>query len=356
MDLIIIILLVLFIMILIIRHIYKSSSEIERIPDRNFVPYSSSSQSTEIKTYDAPKYNVNNVSVIKFQVAGLYYRPYYNQHRAAQLKINEPLQLIAEPDNNFDPNAIKVMTMDNVEIGYMPKNLAAQWNAFLDKLYECHIISNYPDGDINNIEAAAIFNCVTTETYDFIVEDYYISSQYEEKFPELKDLFYNSEEELNQKLTKIKSYIEIYKNDFFLRYNYLSILKRLKHYNDALSYIDEIIHDFPVSKDSTCIKNERKFIEKHINEINERELKMQMDFNLGQAKIFMQEKRYNEALPLLMFCYDNNLCQQKIVIDICKCYKNIKDKEGLIQFANDALKKDWISPKTAGTLTAIISL
>lgn len=358
MDGLIILLLILFVMILILRKIHKSSSETGYVPDKNYVPYtsSSSSENTENKTYESPHHDINKVSVIKFKVAGLYYRPYYNQHRAARLKINEPLKLEAEPDNEFDPNAIKVMTSDNVELGYMPKDLAAKWVTYLDKLNECHLISNFPDGDINRLEVAAVFDCITPTTYDFVVDDYYVSSQYEDKFPELKDIYLKSEEDLNQTLLKINTYLETYKSDFYLRYSYAKVLRMLKRYDEALSYIDEIIQFLPESKNSKCIRNERKFIKERIKEIKERELKEQMDFKMGQAKVLMQNKKYDEALPLLMFCYKNNLCQQQLINDICRCYKNMKDKEGLVKFANGALKKDWISPKTKGMLTSIKSL
>lgn len=358
MDWLIILLLILFVMILILRKIHKSSSETEYIPDKKCVPYtsSSSSEKTENRTYESPNHDINNVSVIKFKVAGLFYRPFYSQYRAARLKINESLKLEAEPDNEIDPNAIKVMTTDNVELGYMPKDLAAKWISYLDKLNECHLISNYPDGDINRLEVAAVFDCITPTTYDFVVDDYYVSSQYKDKFPELKDIYLKSEEELNQTLLKINIYLETYKSDFYLRYCYATILTRLERYDEALSYIDDIIRILPISKNSNCIKKERKFLKERISEIKEQELKEQMDFKMGQAKVLMQEKKYDEALPLLMFCYENNLCQQKLINDICRCYKNLKNKEGLVSFANDALKKDWISPKTKGMLTSIKSL
>jgi hypothetical protein len=64
-------------------------------------------------------------------IVGTFYRTPEEISRAEGLRIGEELVLVKEPENNFDKNAIKVMTKDNYHIGYIPKNLCRMFNDIL---------------------------------------------------------------------------------------------------------------------------------------------------------------------------------------------------------------------------------
>lgn len=354
MESLIIILILLFFFFRMVIKTFRSSDAIQSSASSS--GSSASSSTTVCKHYESPVHNLNKVSVVKFKVAGLFYRPDSCQRKAASLCINEPLILQAEPDNEMDSNAIKVLTSDGVHIGYMPKEFAAEWHNHLDELNECHLINNYPDGAIHNLEAVAVFDYISPLTYDFMVDDIWASIGYKENVPGLSDAKSNWYKDPDGSISHLKSLIETYEDDFYIRYSYLSVLVSLKRYEEAKSCLEQILIDFPVSKDASCIKEEKEYIEDHLRAEKERELKTQIDFKLGQAKVFLQEKQYDKALPLLLFCYENDFQRQQLITDICKCYKQTNDKKHLIEFANDALKKEWISPKTAGMLTSLISL
>lgn len=319
-------------------------------------PSSKCSPITSHPKYEAPIHDPNKVTIVKFKVAGLFYRLDYCQERAARLFNYEPLLLKAEPNNASDPNAIMIFTEDWIHIGYMPKEIAAKFHSHLDKLIECHLDYKYPDGRIYCLNVSAAFDCMLPEAYDSLIHDYDIKSQYEEKYPGLNDSLFYYDKDPDKAFQILNQALVDNPNDFFLRYSYLRLLSGLARFEEAKSYIDQLLLDFPISKNSSCLINEHNYIDGQIRRKQERELRSQINFKLGQAKVFLQEKQYDKALPLLLFCYENDFQRQQLITDICKCYKQTNDKEHLIEFANDALKKEWISPKTAGMLTSLISL
>lgn len=67
-----------------------------------------------------------------FIIAGTYYRTLEEISRAENLQVNEELILLKEPTNNFDKNAIKVVTKDNYHLGYIPKNLCRMFYDILE--------------------------------------------------------------------------------------------------------------------------------------------------------------------------------------------------------------------------------
>ncbi len=56
------------------------------------------------------------------KIVGNRHRPLSAQIRLAELPFREPLFLQFEPDNKFDANAIKVMTADEICLGYIAKS------------------------------------------------------------------------------------------------------------------------------------------------------------------------------------------------------------------------------------------
>lgn len=78
--------------------------------------------------------SLKNEHLIEFEVAGLTYRPPEAMDRARKLFFGEKVCLVKEPDNLHDERAIKIMTDDDIHIGYVPRFL-------------CTEVSNLMDGD-----------------------------------------------------------------------------------------------------------------------------------------------------------------------------------------------------------------
>lgn len=69
--------------------------------------------------------------MVSFPIRGNAYRQPGERKRYARLENGESLTLEAEPQNPYDPNAVKVLSKEGVHLGYMPRDMAAQWH---DKL------------------------------------------------------------------------------------------------------------------------------------------------------------------------------------------------------------------------------
>lgn len=67
--------------------------------------------------------NSESDDTIGFRIAGIYYRTREEIERVRQLHEGDKVYLIKEPTNIFDANAIKVMTLDNYHIGYVPRTV-----------------------------------------------------------------------------------------------------------------------------------------------------------------------------------------------------------------------------------------
>lgn len=58
---------------------------------------------------------------ILLEIRGNRFRGIEDQTRYAALVDGEPLTLVPEPTNQYDPNAIKVMSSEGHHLGYVPK-------------------------------------------------------------------------------------------------------------------------------------------------------------------------------------------------------------------------------------------
>ena len=65
-------------------------------------------------------------------IVGNNHRPLAAQERFRAMEENEILDLVREPDNQFDPLAIQVHTLDGAFIGYIPKHSNAALAQELD--------------------------------------------------------------------------------------------------------------------------------------------------------------------------------------------------------------------------------
>jgi len=46
----------------------------------------------------------------------------FTQEAVKQVKPNDTLLLVPEPDNKYDPNAVRITTLEGVKLGYIGKN------------------------------------------------------------------------------------------------------------------------------------------------------------------------------------------------------------------------------------------
>lgn len=78
---------------------------------------------------------MNGETTIRFRVAGVTYSNADGSSRQAiidTMTIDTPVQLVPEPTNKFDPNALAVFIPGNKQIGYVPREFAARIAPFLD--------------------------------------------------------------------------------------------------------------------------------------------------------------------------------------------------------------------------------
>ena len=68
---------------------------------------------------------------IQARVVGVTYGG--RQTVVAQLQEGEQVFLVRDPNNTFDPNAIKVIRVNGQQIGFLDRNLAARLSARLDE-------------------------------------------------------------------------------------------------------------------------------------------------------------------------------------------------------------------------------
>jgi hypothetical protein len=95
--------------------------------------------------------------VANFAVKGLFFRSKEDQEAACTLQVGDPLHMEHEPDNQKDPNAMKVTMMDGHHIGYVDKNSARYVRENMPRLVK-FVVSKVDDyGDPPYIYAEAFF-------------------------------------------------------------------------------------------------------------------------------------------------------------------------------------------------------
>ena len=78
---------------------------------------------------------------LEFEIAGMSYRnnidDYLGEHKGT---------LEAEPRNEYDPNAIKILAEDGHHVGYVPKDMTASIREFTTLPCTCYFYIGYNDG------------------------------------------------------------------------------------------------------------------------------------------------------------------------------------------------------------------
>ena len=70
---------------------------------------------------------------LEFEIAGMSYRDDIDDYVGEHAGTLEP-----EPDNEYDPNAIKVLAADGHHVGYVPKDMTAQVRKFTTLPCKCY--------------------------------------------------------------------------------------------------------------------------------------------------------------------------------------------------------------------------
>ncbi len=84
------------------------------------------------------------------KIVGVSYQEGYPQN-IHDLPTGAPAILTAEPNNKFDPNAVKVTTVDNKQIGYVPASVAKKLSMSLaagnnySAVFKKHISPDHTD-------------------------------------------------------------------------------------------------------------------------------------------------------------------------------------------------------------------
>ena len=67
-----------------------------------------------------------------FYVAGVQFRPHVEIYDAVnRMKVGDHLDLVPEPTNKFDPNAVRIEFQD-IFLGYVPKKFSSEISAMLE--------------------------------------------------------------------------------------------------------------------------------------------------------------------------------------------------------------------------------
>lgn len=64
-----------------------------------------------------------------------------------EVKEDDKLRLMAEPDNPYDPNAVKILSKYGNQIGYLNKEMAETIKPALDNQTEIHVTARWVNGE-----------------------------------------------------------------------------------------------------------------------------------------------------------------------------------------------------------------
>ena len=86
--------------------------------------------------------------VYEFDIAGMMYRDLKKVKKCDGLS---DARLVAEPSNEFDPNAIKIIHESNTHVGYIPKDQTATVRNLVELPADCFVTIMIDDNDEGDI-------------------------------------------------------------------------------------------------------------------------------------------------------------------------------------------------------------
>lgn len=108
------------------------------------------------------------------EVKGTYYRSHDEIEAARDVEVGDTLILQPEPENTVDPNAVKVLTLNGVHIGYVQWDIAQFTRDFIKHVQTC-TVTKTTRHDIPYIHADIFFSDRVCKQPDFIPKDLRVS-------------------------------------------------------------------------------------------------------------------------------------------------------------------------------------
>lgn len=101
---------------------------------------------------------------ILFELVGMRFRGQLAVEAVNTIKTGDTIQLKREPDNKFDPNAIKVL-LRNVFVAYVAKNAAGQIATHMDQGIDARNVDHPEDKPLTYAES--IHNAIVTDVHTY---------------------------------------------------------------------------------------------------------------------------------------------------------------------------------------------
>lgn len=79
---------------------------------------------------------------ITFKIAGIVYRKTCCQYKAWHMPIGTRIEIVPEPVNKHDPNALAVYVLPACQLGYVPRIMTADIRWIMKEDYEAVALSN----------------------------------------------------------------------------------------------------------------------------------------------------------------------------------------------------------------------
>jgi TM2 domain-containing membrane protein YozV len=104
-------------------YLFMSDREFNAKYNRDFLLFNNNHQLSQNTNVNIVQYFTNSEGDLKFSLRGSKFLNQIELRRISELNYAEELILAPEPSNPYDPNAIKIYTMDKIKIGYIPKEM-----------------------------------------------------------------------------------------------------------------------------------------------------------------------------------------------------------------------------------------
>jgi len=142
----------------------------------------------------------------RFPVKGSYYYSAALAFKQQQLNVGQPLSLVAEPDNAYDPYALQIWHLidskpDQVAvpppsgylIGYVPRQLAKLWSPSFKRTpdYQLTLVYALAKGRLLRLECEVILDLKLLEHLEFFMWSIWLRQQHRLKFW-LRSAFHSS--------------------------------------------------------------------------------------------------------------------------------------------------------------------
>jgi hypothetical protein len=109
-----------------------------------------------------------------FPIAGVKFRPPQVFELLKSLEDGTVFELVPEPTNQYDPNAVKILYFDgdeDIHVGYVPKNFSAEVSAALEIEPYCAVAKNF-SSDKKSWEFEVELKALIEEDLDAYPDDF----------------------------------------------------------------------------------------------------------------------------------------------------------------------------------------